>query len=140
MTEIEWAREYLLQVSGPPHNNRHLTLRNLETAYENSLVLVVNDGPHPGPTRERDDSPKITRRLAALQREQGRVNVYTPKEERERRRPCNETLRADLEWHNHNWRSHWSQVSSSSSTDWWESSKSHETHQGEWHDQHWWEE
>ena len=86
--------------------------------YENSLVLGVNDGPHPGPMRERDDFLKTTRRPVALQREQGRANVYIPKEERERQKPFNETLRVDLEWHSHNWRSHWSQASSSSSTQW----------------------
>ena len=49
--------------------------------YENRLLLGVNDGPHPGPVRERDDFLKTTRRIAALQREEGRVNVYIPKEE-----------------------------------------------------------
>ena len=39
-------------------------------------MLGVNDGPHPGPMRERDDFRKPTSRLAALLREQGRVNVY----------------------------------------------------------------
>ena len=29
-----------------------------------------------------------------------------PKEERERQRPSSESLRADLEWHSYNWRSH----------------------------------
>ena len=75
------------------------------------LVLGVNDGPHPGPMRERDDFLKTTRRPVALQREQGRANVYIPKEERERQKPFNETLRVDLEWH-------WSQASSSSSSQW----------------------
>ena len=44
--------------------------------YEHSLAL-----PHPGPVREC---------------ERGRENVYILKEERERQRPFNETLGADL--------------------------------------------
>ena len=74
---------------GVPHNDQHLLLRNLETA---KPILGVNDGPHPGPMRGRDDFPKTTRRFAPLQRAQGRVNVFIPKEERERQRPFNETL------------------------------------------------
>ena len=64
-----------------------------------SLVLGVNDGPHPGPMRGRDDFPQPARRREALQREQGRVNVDIPKNERERQRPSNEILRSDLMWH-----------------------------------------
>ena len=33
-----------------------------------------------------------------------------------------------MQWHSHNWRSNWSQASSSSSTQWWESAQ--------WHDHH----
>ena len=39
-----------------------------------------------------------------------------PKNERAHQRLCNEALRADLEWHSQNWRSHWSQTSSSSTS------------------------
>ena len=50
---------------------------------------------------------------------QGRQNAYIPKNERALQRPFNEALRADLEWHSQNWRSHWSQTSSSSSSQQW---------------------
>ena len=63
----------------------------------NRLALGVNDGPHLGPVRERDDFPETTRRLAALQRERGRVNVYMPKEERERQRPFDAVALPQLE-------------------------------------------
>ena len=45
--------------------------------YESSLVLGVNDGLHPGPMTRRGDFPQAARKLAALQREQGRVVLYT---------------------------------------------------------------
>ena len=140
-TKIGWTREYCRYLDFlTTIVISYCATWKQRSRYENNLVLGVNDSPHPGPMRERGDFPKITRRLATLQREQGRVNVYIPKEERERQRPFNETLRADLEWHSDNWRFHWSQAASSSSTQWWESAKWHEPHQGEWHDQHWWEE
>ena len=96
-TKIGWTREYCRYLD-------YLTTIDIsccatwkkQNRYENSLVLGVNDGPHPGPLRERDDFPKTTRRLAALQREQGRVNVYSPKEEESAKdhsmKHCEQTL------------------------------------------------
>ena len=37
-------------------------------------------------------------------------------------------------------RCHWSQASSSSSTQWRESAKWHDENHGKWHGQHWWDE
>ena len=107
--------------------------------YENSLVLGVNDGPHPGPMRKGTTFRQPTRRRAALHRGKNEW-MSTFQRKKERQRPFNETLRADLEWHSHNWRSHWSQAASSTSTEWWESAIWHELDQGEWPDQHEWEE
>ena len=116
-TKIGWTREYCRYLDFlTTIDISYCATWKQRSRYENSFVLGVNDGPHPGPMREGDDFPKTIRRLSALQREQGRVNAHIPKEERERQRPFNETLRADLEWHRHTWRSHWLQASSSSST------------------------
>ena len=54
--------------------------------YGNSHVLGVNDGPQPGPMRGRNDFPQAAHKLAAIQREQGRVVPYIVKRLRERHR------------------------------------------------------
>ena len=64
--------------------------------YENGLVLKLNGGPHPGRMTIREDFPQAARAFAARQRQQGRVNPYIPKNERERQRPVDEQLRSDL--------------------------------------------
>ena len=77
---------------------------------------------------------QAARNLVALQRQQGRVNPYIPKTERERQRPLDDKLRSDLEWQSWNRKVNWPQASSSSSTDWWQSGKWHEPQQEEWQD------
>ena len=103
--------------------------------YENSLVLQVNDGQLPGPIKDREDFPQAARVLAALQRQKRWVNLFIPKNERERQRPFDEELRSNLEWQSWNWNVNQSQASSSSSTTWCQSGKLHELLQGEWQDQ-----
>ena len=49
-------------------------------------------------------------------------------------------MRTDLEWQIWTWTVNWSQASTSSSTDWWQSGKWHEPQQREWQDPLWWEE
>ena len=65
--------------------------------------------------RARKDCKSTTETPTDIRREQGRHNSYIPKNERARQRPFDEALRADLEWHSPNWKTHWSQTSSSSS-------------------------
>ena len=65
---------------------------------EKSLVLGVNDGPHPRPMRGRNDFQQTAPKLAALQRQQGRVVPCIPKRLREQQRAFDEQLRSELEW------------------------------------------
>ena len=64
--------------------------------YENTILLVSNDDKQAGLMRAREDFKSTTHNLAVLQREQGRQNAYTPKNERARQRPFDEASRADL--------------------------------------------
>ena len=86
---------------------------------------------------EREKIKSTTHNLTVLQREQGRQNACIPKNERTRQRPFNEALRADLEWHSPNGRSHLSQTFSSSSSQQW---VQHEHQDARWEDQQWWKE
>ena len=45
---------------------------------EHRLVPKLNNGPHPGRVANRGDFPQAARALAALQRQQGRVNLRIP--------------------------------------------------------------
>ena len=83
------------------------------------------------------DFKSTTQLLAGLRRKRGRQNVYIPKNERARQRPFDEAWRADLEWHSPNWKTHWSQTSSSSSS---QQRWQHEHQDTQWRDQNWWEE
>ena len=106
--------------------------------YENNILLVSNDDDrHAGPMRARKDFKPTTQTLTDLRPEQGRQNSYIPKNERARQRTVDEALRADLEWHSQNSKTHWSQTSSSSSShQWWQ----HEHQDTQWRDQNWWKE
>ena len=95
----------ILPVLGFFHNDRHLIFRNMETAepiWKTTLCWAWTTArTHPGSyERNMTDFRETTRRLPALQREEGRVSA----------RPFNETLRADFDWHSHAWRSHFLQA------------------------------
>ena len=66
--------------------------------YKNSLAQKLNDTPHPGRMTKAYDFPQAARAHGALQRQQGRVNPYIPKNERERQRAFDEKLRSHFEW------------------------------------------
>ena len=85
---------------------------------ENNLSLGTYGGPPPGPTTRREDFPRASRTPAAIRNEEGQMNSFSPKPLRERRRPFDEKLRPDLDWHSWNWNVNWSRASSSSSTVW----------------------
>ena len=105
------GQKIMLSVPGLPHDDRHLYSApwHQRNRYENAILLVSNDDKQAGPMRAQEDFKSTTHNFTVLQREQGRQNAYIPKNERARQRPFNEALRADLEWHSQNWRSHWSQ-------------------------------
>ena len=71
-----------------------------------------------------------TQIIASLRQEQRRQNSFIPKNERMRRRPFVEALRAESEWMRQNWRTYFSQSSSSSpsSQNWWQ----HEHQEPQW--------
>ena len=106
---LSWLDRRVLSISWPSHNNRHILRGNLETASCCATTTARIQVPWDEGSifRKRD-------KLAALQREQGRVVPYIPKRLRERQRPFNEQLRSDLEWQSRNWEVNWSQASSSS--------------------------
>ena len=49
-------------------------------------MLKVHDGPLPGPIRDREDFPQAARVRAALQRQKRWVDLFIPKNERERQK------------------------------------------------------
>ena len=118
----------------------HTATWSARSRYENNLTLGVNDGEKPRPTTRRDDFPRAFRTVGAIKDEEGRMNPYIPEHLRERQRRLDEKLRSDLEWQSWNWNVNWSQASSSSSTDRWQSAKWHEPQQREMQDQQWWQE
>ena len=133
----EWTEEfcrYLDQLTTTdisftaPWHQRH--------QYENTIMLVCNDDDRQvGPMRTRKDfqihhanSHKFSTRTRTTE-------FLFSKNEIVRQRPFDEALRADLEWHNPNWKTYWSQTSSSSSSQqWWQ----HEHQDTQWRDQNWW--
>ena len=70
-----WTEEYCryLDDLSPIHMSYVATWKE-RSRCENSLVLGLNDGPHPGRMTNREDFPQAARALGALQRHQGRVN------------------------------------------------------------------
>ena len=84
--------------------------------YESTITLVCNDGRQSGPMRARKDFKPTAKILASLRQEQGRQNSFIPKNERMRQRPFDEASRAELEWMSQNWKTCFSQPSSSSSS------------------------
>ena len=119
------------KIPGLLHDDRHLFQRNLapaEPARKHHLTFVSFDNDRQaGPMRARkNSSPPRT-----VLRQEGRQNVYIPKNERARQRPFDEALRADREWHRHNWKTHWSQTSTSSFSQQW---RQHEHQDTQWRD------
>ena len=78
---------------------------------------------------QRDFKP-TTKILASLRQEHGRRNSSIPKNESMRQGPFDEALRAESEWMSQNWRTYFSQPSSSSlpSQNWWQ----HEHQDSQW--------
>ena len=79
-TKIGWTREYCRYLDHTTTDISNCATWKQRNRHENGFVLGANDGPHPGPMGERDGIPKTTRRLAAQQREQGRVKTKTQRE------------------------------------------------------------
>ena len=90
--------------------------------YESTITLVCNDvDRQAGPMRARKDFKSTPRTLTSLRQEQGRQNFLCPRTREYGKDHSIEALRADLKWRSHNWKTYWSQPSSSlSSQQWWQ--------------------
>ena len=121
LSASSWMDRGILPIPGPPHDDRHLVHRTLapEALVRKHHHAGIDDR-QAGLMRARKKSKSTTQPLTSLRQEQGRQNSFFPKNERVRQRPFDEALRADLEWHSQNWKTYWSQTSSSSSSQqWW---------------------
>ena len=113
---------------------------------ESTITLVCNDDDRQAePMRARRDFKSTTRTLTNLRQEQGRQYSFIPKNERARQRPFDEALRAELEWQLQNWKTYWSELSfSSSSQQWWQhehqDTQWREHQDTQWRDHSWWNE
>ena len=95
-TKIGWTREYCPYLD---------FLTTIGISYCATWEAAKPIRKQPCTARKRRPAPKSKGTIfrkphadgAALQRERGRVHLYIPKVERERQRPINETLRADLQ-------------------------------------------
>ena len=73
--------------------------------YESTISLACNDEDRrAGPMEARKDFKPTPRILASLRQERRQQNSVIPKNERMRRRPFDEALRAELEWMSQNWK------------------------------------
>ena len=108
-----WTEEYCLFLDFIASvDTSHVATCKERERNENNLTLGTYGGPPPGPLTRRED---FHEHLVRLQPSEMKKDT---KPLRERRRPFDEKLRPDLDWHSWNWNVNWSRASSSSSTVW----------------------